>query len=866
MQYQTMNQKIHKYWGFLYCYLLLAQIGFGQDHLTISGTITDAKTREPLPFATVLFVGNESVGTTTDFDGTYILDSKWGTDSIQASYVGYHPKTIAINKVDKKQVINFSLREEGFTLETAEVRAKKQKYRRKDNPAVALMKKVIANKGKNRMQSQDFYEYDKYEKMQLSLNNITDEFRQKKQLKNFQFLFNYVDTSALNGKPFLPVYIRETASDVYYRKNPSNEKEYRNGIKVTEFDKWINTDNMSLLTDRLYQKIDIYDNNIFMMSKNFISPLSDFAGNAFYRYYIIDTIQYKGMEVIDMAFMPVDKQDIGFKGNLYILNDSTHAVVKAEFGVTKEANINWVNDLLLVQEFTHRDSFWILSKDEIIIDFALSKKANGLFGKRTVLYDNHIFNVERAPAVYAGTVNVIDADNVYRKTDDYWTDVRQEPLSKGERGIYEMVDSLQDIPTFKQTMNILSVLFTGYWNFDKIEMGPIGAFYSFNSVEGFRFRFGGTTTTRFNPRLQLEGYAAYGFRDQKIKYAGSLLYSLRGDFNRFPMHNIRFSYQKETNFVGQKLDFVVEDNFLLSFKRGDADKMLFLDTYLVEYTYETNQDIALIFGFKNQRQTPLGSLSFNYFSPENLENPLSLSSIKISEFKAKFRWAPNQQFIQGHNFRTPIYNRSPIFTVEYNYGVKGLLGGEYNYHKVNVDIFKRFYIPFVGMTNVILEGGKVWSKGMPYYLLFIPRANQTFSYKHRSYNLMNYLEFASDYYWGWNVEHYFNGFIFNKIPLLKKLKLREVITFKGIWGNLSDQNNPTINKNLIQFIKNANGQVETTTLKSKPYMEASIGVLNIFKVGRIDLVKRLNYLDAPNVPVLFGAKGLGIRCMLSFEF
>lgn len=847
-------------------YLLLSILAFGQDHLTITGTITDAKTGEPLPFATVVYAGNESVGTTTDFDGIYILDSKWGTDSIQAAFVGYQSQTVAIDKNAKKQEINFKLQEEGFMLVTAEVSAKKQKYRRKGNPAVDLMKKVIANKGKNRMQSQDFFEYEKYEKMELSLNNITDEFRQKKQLKNFQFLFDYVDTSAMNGKPFLPIYIRETASEVYYRKNPAHEKEYRNGIKVTEFDKWVNTDNMSLLTDRLYQKIDIYDDNIFMMSKNFISPLSDFAGNAFYRYYIIDTIQYNGMEVIDMAFMPVNKQDIGFKGNMYILNDSTHAVVKAELGITKEANINWVNELLLIQEFEHRDSFWILSRDEITIDFALSKKANGLFGKRTVMYNNHVFNQERASAVYAGTVDIIDADDVYRKPDVYWSEMRQEPLSRGEAGIYEMADSLQHVPAFKRTMNVLSVLFTGYWNFNKVEMGPVGAFYSFNPVEGFRLRFGGTTTTRFNPKLQLEGYAAYGFKDKKFKYAGSLLYSLRGDFNKFPMHNIRLSYQKETNFVGQKLDFVVEDNFLLSFKRGDASKMLFLNTYMAEYFYETNQDLAFTLGFKNQRQTPLGTLNFNYFSPENPENILSLNDIKISEFKAKIRWAPNQQFIQGHNYRSPIYNRSPIFTVEYKYGAKGLLGGQYQYHKLYADVFKRFYIPFLGMTNVILEGGKVWSNGMPYYLLFIPRANQTFSYKHRSYNLMNYLEFASDTYLGWNIEHYFNGFIFNKIPLLKRLKLREVITFKGVWGNLSDKNNPNITKDLIQFIENANGQVETTTLRSKPYMEASVGVLNIFKVGRIDLVKRLTYLDAPNVPVLFGSKGLGIRFMLRFEF
>jgi hypothetical protein len=856
----------NKFFVHLILHLFILCPLFGQQHLSIKGTITDAQTGEALAFATVVYIGNESVGTTTDFDGIYNLESKWGTDSIQASYIGYKPISVAIEKGVKKQIINFKLEKEGFLLVTAEVKAKKQRYRRKNNPAVALIKKVIANKSKNRMQSQEFFEYHKYEKMELALNNITDKFRKKKSFKKFQFLFDYVDTSAMNGKPYLPIYIRETASEVYYRKNPSHEKEYRNGIKVTEFDKWINTDNMSLLTERLYQKIDIYEDNIFMMSKSFISPLSDFAGNAFYRYYILDTIQYKGMEVIDLAFMPANKQDIGFKGNLYILNDSTHAVVKASLGITQEANINWVNELLLIQEFEHQDSFWILSRDEITIDFALTKKSNGLFGKRTVMYDNHLFNVERAPAVYKGVVDIIDADNVYRQKDDFWKKARQEPLSKREENIYVMVDSLQKVPAFKRTMNILSTLFTGYWNFDKVNMGPVGAFYSFNEVEGFRLRFGGATNLFFNPKMQLEGYAAYGFKDKKFKYGASLLYSLRGDYNKYPLHNFKLSYQKETNFVGQKLDFVVEDNFLLSFKRGNASKMLFLETYLAAYLYETNQDLAFSFQFKNQSQTPLGSLRFNYFPENEPNNIASLNQVKISELSTKIRWAPNQQFVQGQNYRVPIYNRSPIFTLEYKYGAKGLLGSQYAYHKLYIDVFKRFYLPFIGMTNVVVEGGKIWSKGIPYYLLFIPRANQTFSYKHRSYNLMNYLEFASDSYFSWNIEHFFNGFIFNKIPLLKHLKLREVITFKGVWGQLSDQNNPNINKGLIQFIENENGQQETSSLQGKPYMEASIGVLNIFKVGRIDLVKRLNYLDAPNLPILFGTKGLGIRFMLRFEF
>lgn len=857
-----------KIYFFLGLTFLFAQTAIAQDHITITGKILDAKTGQPLPFATVIYTGDATVGTTTDFDGLYTLESKWGTDSIQASFVGYRSETVAINLTLAKQELNFRLSEEGITLAMAEVTAQKHKYSKKDNPAVELIRKVIDSKAKNRIQSQDFFEYDKYEKMELALNNITDQFREKKSLKNFQFLFENMDTSKLNGKPFLPIYLREAASKVYYRKNPAQEKEYRSGVKVTEFDQWVSTDNMSLLTDRLYQKIDIYDDNIFMLSKIFISPISSSAGVAFYRYYIMDTIQYNGMEVIDLAFMPADKQAIGFKGDLYILNDSTNAVVKAEIGITAEANINWVNDLLLVQEFEHRDSFWTLSKDEIVMDFALNKKSNGLFGKRTVMYNNFIFNKPEDNSIYTGSTDVVETNDAYLKGDAFWATARQQPLSKQEAGIYVMADSIKQVPTFKRAMNVLSLVVSGYWKFDKMDMGPVGAFYSFNDVEGFRLRFGGNTTAQFSKKVQLAGYAAYGFRDQKFKFAGSILYSLRqlNDYHKFPKHNVKLSYQHETNFVGQNLEFVTEDNFLLSFKRGNASKLLFIDSYTAEYFRETRENISYSLGFMNQKQSPLGSLKFNYFSSGNPENIASLNSLTISEFQTSLRWAPNQQFVEGHNYRKPIFNRSPIFTLKYNYGIKGLLGGEYQYHKLYVDAFKRFFLPIVGMTDVTLEGGKVFSGGMPYYLLFIPRGNQTYSYQNRAYNLMNYLEFTSDTYVGWHVQHYFNGFIFNKVPLLKKLKLREVITFKGMWGSLSDKNNPTINKSLIQFIENSAGQVETLTFTNQPYMEASVGVSNIFKIGRIDFVKRLNYLDAPNVPVLFGSKGLGIRIKLGFEF
>ena len=282
------------------------------------------------------------------------------------------------------------------------------------------------------------------------------------------------------------------------------------------------------------------------------------------------------------------------------------------------------------------------------------------------------------------------------------------------------------------------------------------------------------------------------------------------------------------------------------------------------YLKEIGKDWAFGLNFRRERQAPLGSISFDRFDPENPLNTIR-TDIRTTELEGTIRWAPNEQYVQGHSRRVPIYNQYPIFNLRFAQGFK-LLGGDFNYQRLTLDIFKRFHLSPIGMTDVQIEGGKIWGNGLPYFSLLIPRGNQTFAYQDAAFNMMNFLEFTNDAFVSWNMQHYFNGFIFNKIPLLKRLKLREVITFKGVWGSLNDVNNPNLHPELIQFTTDANGQQETFTLDEKPYIEASVGVANIFKVGRIDLVQRLNYLDNPNVPELFGTTGLGIRFMVKFEF
>jgi uncharacterized protein DUF5686/carboxypeptidase-like protein len=846
---------------FAFLFFLQTPALFSQKMTNVKGVITDADTEELLPFVNVAFMGT-SVGTTTDLDGSYSISTKWGSDSLQVSYLGYESITVGV-KLGASQTLNFELHTAAINLSVVEVKVKRGNYKRKNNPAVELIKKVISHKDENRMGGQDFYEFDKYEKVELDLNNITDKFREKRAFKKFQFIFDFVDTSDLNGKPYLPIFIRETASKVYYRKNPQTEKEYRTGIKLSGMDEYVDPENLSTLTDILYQDVDIYNNNVLMLGQQFMSPLSPLS-NTFYRFYIMDTLEYNGIEVIDLAFMPVNQQNVGFKGDLFIRNDSTYAVVKADFGVSEKVNLNFVQDLKLVQEFRQENGVWVLSKDQVVADLALSKGGTGFFGTRSVLYRNHVFNEEREGSVYSGSENIVEEKGADKRDDAYWAGARQEQLSKSEEGVYQMIDTLQKVPAFRTTMDIFLLLVSGYKQFGKVEMGPVGAFYSFNPVEGLRLRFGGATTVKLLPKVQFEGYGAYGFKDKEWKYSAAALYSFRDDFKSNPKHYVRLSYQHETNFVGQDLDFVIEDNFFLSFKRGGSDKMLFFDSFKAEYYNDFENSFSWGLDFERRAQRPLGSLEFNFTDPENQE-PASLADITTTEFSTSLRFAPNEQFIQTRNFRYPMFNKYPVFTLDLAMGIKGLAGGNYDYQKVSLKIFKRFYLSMLGYTDVTVVGGKIFGDGIPYFLLQLPQANQTYAYKKRAYNLMNFLEFANDTYLYWYTEHYFNGFFFNKIPLLKRLKLREVITFKGVWGDLSDNNDPNKKPELIQFIRK-DGRPQTYALSSQPYIEVSAGIMNIVKFVRVDVIKRLNYLDNPDVPNLFGVDGMGVRLMVKFEF
>ena len=838
-----------------------ATITSAQGVTKVRGNVYDGTTGEALAFVNVIFQGT-SVGTTTDLDGHFEIDSRFVSDSLCASFLGFEESCVYIKRESKTRKLEIRLQPKTLRLVNVEIIAKKGRYSKKNNPAVDLMRKVIKNKKANRLEGQDFYSFDQYEKIGLDLNNITEQFKEKKIFGSFDLLWNYLDTSEVNGKVFLPIFLRESNSKIYYRNTPESRKEYRHAVKSTEFYDGLDDKTITDAMDFLYQDIDIYDNTIPILDNTFISPISNLAIN-FYRFYILDTLEINNIKSIRLGFIPKNKSNFGFTGDLFVSDDSLNTVVRADFGIIGDINLNFVRDLKVRQDFTPLDDAFVLTRDEITIDFSVAKNGIGFYGSRSIAYDNFEFKEAEDPGVYNHIEKVINVKGAFDKEENYWNSNRMVPLTDNQEDLYEMIDTLTHLPAYRRLITGVRIISTGYLPFESFDLGPLPTFYSFNQVEGSRVRLGMETNLNFNKNILVDGYGAYGFRDKKWKYKAGLTYSFNDDWKKNPRHYLRLIYQKDVTFPGQELQFIQQDNLLLSFRRGDTNNMFFDNELRIEYTRET-PGFAMDLFFSDRNRKPYGDLFLKIDNGPNQE-PTFLNEIETTSFGVTFEYAPNKQFIQGRQYRRPIINKYPILTARYQTSIKGLLGSQYGFHQVELGIFKRFNLSVFGHTNIGIEVGKIWGD-LPYTELFIPPATQSFAYQRATFNLMNFLEFVSDQHMFIRAEHFFKGYFFNRIPLLKKLQLREIVTFKLAYGSLSDGNNPALNGTLPIFDVNADGIPLTSTFFNGPYMEGSVGISNIFKFLRIDLVKRFNYLEGPDVPELFGTKGLGIRAKIKIEF
>jgi Family of unknown function (DUF5686)/CarboxypepD_reg-like domain len=822
--------------------------------IILHGLIKDSTTHAPLSNASIAIKGLHG-GVRTNAEGRFHLTTPQHALDITVTNVGYNPFSLHLDSVPAWELV-ISLSRNFNQLSAATVRNKKQKYRNKDNPAVELIRKVIANKAKNRMESYPYASYEKYEKLQVSVDKATETRAAKnKLLKPYHFLVENGDTSKLEGRTLSPVYLEETLSDVYYRKEPSKTKTIVLGKKKVDFGEFFDMRGISAFLNRLYQDFNVYDNNISVFTNLFLSPVAD-GGPTFYEYYIQDTVMLDSQKLVRLSFRPRNPNDFLFRGTMWITLDGNYSIQKLRLLVSKSINFNLVRDMKIDQDFEKMpNGRYLLSKSDVLADFGITQKGLGIFGERTVSFKDFNTSQPIPDSVFKGPPLVLP-DSAETLPDSFWVDHRHDTLTRAETKVYANIDSLVKMKSYRRLVDWGTLLLAGYKQAGIFEIGPASTFYSFNPVEGFRLRFGGRTTTHLSTRYYSEAYAAYGFGDQKWKYFLSGTYSLNNkSIYSYPQNYIRASYQKDTKIPGQELQFVQEDNFLLSFKEGPNDKWLYNNIFRLQYLKEFSDHFSYNFGFKYWQQQPAGSIAY---VKSDFTGQDTLKTITTTELSAEFRWAPHEQFYIGKLYRVPIFNKYPILDFRYIAGIKGLAGGEYNYHNLDFNIFKRFYESQLGYTDVTMDFGYLIGK-VPFALANIAHANQTYAYQLQSYNLMDFLEFVSDHYATAYVDHYFNGFFFNKIPLLKKLKWREVIEAKVLWGGLRAENDPNKNPSQVQFPL-TNGQVETFALTRTPYIEGGFAIANIFKLIRIDFIKRFTYLNHPDIP------NYGIRFRARFDF
>jgi hypothetical protein len=841
--------------------ILMVMIGLpGLVHAqgtTVTGKVTDKRSGEPLAFVTVTF-NAKLRGTLTDEKGSFILHATEPVRRLIVSMIGYKTATLDIMPA-KQQAMDVALEPDAIGLAEVIVNpGKRAKYSNKNNPAVELIRQVIAHKEENRMESYSFTEFRQYERMIVSLAHLSDTFRKKKIFKDYQFLFKAQDSDALGGKLILPLYMEEKSSFNYFRKSPKAQKQIVQAFRQVKYNEdFIDNKGLSTYLNFLYEDIDIYDNNILLLTNQLLSPVAG-SGPTFYEYYIRDTVKDVTPQLVKLAFRPRNTTDLLFEGVLYITMDGHFAVKDALLRTNRHINLNFVRGMEGRLSFEKgEDGRFRLFRSDIKIDFGLTKgKTGGMFGERLVSRDSLRAGFPRPDAVFAGPAVVMSPGAEAQDT-GFWSARHPDSSGVAANQVYRHLDSMQTIPSYKRNVAIASLLLSGYKSFGKFEMGPVNSFYSFNPVEGTRPRLGGRTTTALSRRYYFEGYGAYGMLDKQFKYFGSVTYSLNNkSVYTFPQKYIRASYQHDTKIPGLDLAFIQENNFLLSFKRGANDQWTYNDIFRLDYMNELENHFSYSVGYKYWRQLPAGALRFNTYANGDA---IPMPSITSSELSLALRYAPHEKFYQGKLYRTPLIDRNPVFNLRYTQGIQGFLGGEYSYKNLTVNISKRFYLSQFGFTNTSVEGGYIFGQA-PFPLLSIHRANQTYSLQPQAYNLMNFLEFVSDHYAAVNLEHNFNGFLFNKVPLMKKLRWREIIGAKLLWGGLRNENNPVVNPSLVQLPLNAQGLPTTFTLHSGPYIEGSIGIGNIFKLVRIDLVKRFTYLQNPQV------SPLGVRMLIKFDF
>jgi hypothetical protein len=813
----------------------------------VSGYVFD-EFNAPVSFANVIFSGSTE-GTITDENGKFYLESDENYTALTVSFIGYETLNYPLEKRVSYN-LKFVLKEEAAQLDQVVIISGKQP--KKNNPAIDILRKIWANKRSNGLKQFNQYQYDKYEKVEFDINTIDSVLIKSKLFKGMEFVFKEVDTSRVTGKTYLPMFINEAVSKVYGDNILNKVKEDLQGNKNSGF-----SDNQVIIdfVDDLYSDFNVYDNYLKFFDKSFVSPLSR-TGISTYNYVLTDSAYIDNKWCYNIIYYPRRKNELTFKGDFWVA-DTTYALKEINLQASKSANINWVKDIYIEQEYeVLNDSVFLVKRDYMMSDFAFTKKeqSRGIYGKRTTLYDNYKFNIPKDKNFYDKEVYNYDKD-VYDRDDAFWEENRLEALNKDEKGVYKMLDTLKTVKKFKRLYNLGSILASGYIEFNTLPLdyGPIFSTFGFNDVEGLRLRTGGRTYFGRNDLWRLEGFLAYGFKDDKFKYgmSGKWLLDKRSRLiisggNRRDVEQMGASLTNSTDVLGRSL----ASSAVVTAGANDKLTAINLTSFAIEAEPFRNLVLRLGANYRTlESASPTFSLDYN--TPNGVK-----SEIKQYESTFSAAYFPGRKMTGfGVERKTANDDFARLFA-QISRGDKSILNSDFNYTKVQLSYLQPWQLGGFGRLVSSIEVGKTYGE-VPLGLLNVIPGNQTYFSIYNTFSQLDFYEFVSDEYASFHLEHNFNGRFFSRIPFLRKLNLREIISVRGVIANISNENIA------ISNVPSNPPNLQLVAPSQEPYYEYSFGIGNIFKVFRIDFNFRGNYKDDTLYP---NARKFGVTGSFGFYF
>ena len=823
--------------------ILLLQIVL-QAKSQITGQILDATDGEPIPYASAIYKSNK-VAVPSNAEGKFKIDRHNGW-KLTVSSVGYVSQVITINSSTPNHLV-IKLKPDNKKLKEVVVNSKrKSRYSRKNNPAVELMRKVIAAKKKTDLKTHDYYQYNNYQKITLALNDLKPEDLEKGMFKKHQWLLNQVEMCQYNDKLTLPVSVEEKVTQKLYSKDPHSEKVIIKGENSSGVNDYFQTgDILNNVLKDVFTDVDIYEDNVRLFQYPFTSPIGRDA-IAFYRFYITDTLNVGGDRCIQLDFTPNNQIDMGFRGQIYIIDDSTYQVKRCDLTIPKTSEVNWVDNLQCQQEFTKLPTGeWVLTVDDMFCELQISKS----FGKAIVIRTNRRtdFSFESIPKqLLRGKRTELKDAYAEMRGDDFWNQYRQVELTKSETSMDQFVKNLSNIKAFKYVVfGIKSLIenFVETSDNSKVDIGPVNTIVSQNFYDKVRFRASAQTTANFNKHLYLKGYYAYGLEHHQNYYGADVTWTLNtpGYLPReFPRQGFTFSTMRDVAMPSDKFIRTDKDNVFTSFKWSKIDKMFLYNRQQLSFDYEQEFGTYWFANIKAEEIAPIGNIAL-----ERLSDHHQFGHVRYTEATVGFRYAPGETYINTKQHRWPLNLDAPVFRLQHTMGFKGILGGEYAYNFTEGEIYKRLWLPMNwGKFDARFKFGAQWNR-VPYPLLIMPVANLSYILEDETFNLINNMEFLNDRYASAEIRWDLNGKIFNRLPLIRRLKWREFIGIKCLWGHLTDKNNPFLAENQNNDVLMVFPEGCYVMDSKRPYWELSLGIHNIFKILHVEYVRRLNYLDLP---------------------